>query len=135
MNPHEILLVYDKECPVCDAYCRMVRVRGEAGTLQLVNARDASAVMDEITSKGLDIDQGIVLKVENSLYYGSDAIHELSLMSSPSGIFNRINYWIFRSSGLSRILYPAFRYLRNLLLKVLRKTRINNLKLENNEKF
>jgi len=23
----EILLVYDEECPLCDAYCRMVRIR------------------------------------------------------------------------------------------------------------
>ncbi len=135
MNSREILLVYDKECPVCDAYCRMVRIREVAGTLRLVNARDASAVMDEITARGLDIDQGMALKVDNVLYYGSDAIHELSLMSSPSGIFNRINYSIFRSSRLSRILYPAFCYLRNLLLKVLRKTKVNNLKLKDNEKF
>lgn len=135
MSPREVLLIYDKECPVCDAYCRMVRIRDGAGTLRLVNARDASAVMDEITAQGLDIDQGMALKVDNVLYYGSDAIHALSLMSSTSGIFNRLNYSIFRSSRLSRILYPAFRYLRNLLLKVLRKTKVNNLKFNDNEKF
>jgi len=135
MNPRDILLVYDKECPVCDVYCRMVRLRGSSGTLRLVNARDASAVMDEITAQGLDIDQGMVLKVGKVLHYGSDAIRELSLMSSPSGAFNRLNTWMFRSKRLSRILYPAFRYLRNLLLKVLRKTKVNNLKLKDNEKF
>ena len=135
MDPGEILLVYDQEWPLCDAYCRMVRIRASAGTLRLVNARDASPVMDEITLKGVDIDQGMVLKVENVLYYGSDAIHTLSLMSSPSGVFNRVNYWIFRSKGLSRILYPMFRFFRNLLLKALRKTKINNLRLQDNERF
>jgi predicted DCC family thiol-disulfide oxidoreductase YuxK len=40
VNPREILLVYDKECPLCDAYCR---IRESIGTLRLVNARDASA--------------------------------------------------------------------------------------------
>lgn len=59
----EILLVYDKECPVCDAYCRMVRTRESVGTLRPVNARDAGAIMDEITAKGLDIDEGMVLKL------------------------------------------------------------------------
>jgi len=101
----------------------------------LINARDAGAVMDEITLKGLDIDQGMVLKIENNLYYGSDAIHALSLMSSRSGIFNRINYWIFRSRPLSRFLYPVLRYCRNSLLMLLRKTKINNLEIENNERF
>ena len=135
MKSREIFLVYDQECPLCDAYCRLIRVRETAGTLRLVNARDASAVMDEITAQDLDIDQGMVLKVENVLYYGSDAIHALSLLSSPSGMFNRVNYWIFRSKRLSRILYPVFRFFRNLLLKALRKTKINNLRLRNNGRF
>jgi predicted DCC family thiol-disulfide oxidoreductase YuxK len=131
----EILLVYDRECPVCDAYCRMVRIRESVGALRLVNARDAGGIMDEITAKGLDIDEGIVLKFGNSLYYGADAIHVLSLMSSRSGVFNRLSYWIFRSKGLSTMLYPLFRFFRNLLLKLLRKSRINNLGLPRRERF
>lgn len=135
MNPREILLVYDHECPVCDAYCRLVRIREAAGTLRLVNARDASEVMQEITARGLDIDQGMVLKVEDVLYYGADAIHALSLLSSRSGVFNRLTYWVFGSKTLSRLLYPVFRALRNLLLKLMGKTRINNLGITGNDYF
>ena len=135
LNSAEILLVYDTQCPVCDAYCRMVRIRESVGTLRLVNARDAGAVMDEITAKDLDIDDGMVLKVGNTFYYGADAIHVLSLMSSRSGVFNRLTYWMFRSKRLSGILYPLFRFLRNLLLKFLRKSRINNLRLPRRERF
>ena len=54
----EILLVYDWECPACDTYCRRVRVRPSAGKLHLVNARETTAAMEEITNAGLDIDQG-----------------------------------------------------------------------------
>jgi predicted DCC family thiol-disulfide oxidoreductase YuxK len=131
----EILLVYDEECPLCDAYCRVVRLRESVGELRLVNAREDSAVMQEITRQGLDIDQGMVLKVDGMLYYGSDAIHVLSLMSSASGAANRINYWIFRSRNRSRFLYPVLRSGRNFLLKVLRKTKINNMKLIGNDRF
>ena len=130
-----VLLVYDKQCPVCDAYCRMVRIRESFGMLRLVNARDASAIMDEITAKGLDIDEGMVLKVGSTLYYGADAIHALSLMSSRSGVFNWLTFWIFRSKSLSAILYPLFRFFRNLLLKLLRRSRINNLGLLRRERF
>jgi predicted DCC family thiol-disulfide oxidoreductase YuxK len=91
-NPREILLVYDEECPVCAAYCRMSAFANPVGRLGLVNAHDASAVLKEITRQGLDIDQGMVLKVDNVLYYGSDGIHALSLMSSPSGVFNHVNH-------------------------------------------
>ncbi|MGH8632481.1 MAG: DCC1-like thiol-disulfide oxidoreductase family protein [Burkholderiales bacterium] len=135
MGTREILLLYDRECPVCDAYCRLVRIRETAGTLRLVNARDASAVMKEITALGMDIDQGMVLKVEDVLYYGADAIHALSLLSSRSGVFNRLTYWVFGSKTLSRLLYPVFRALRNLLLKLLGRTRINNLGITGNEYF
>jgi predicted DCC family thiol-disulfide oxidoreductase YuxK len=135
VNPVEVILVYDRQCPVCDAYCRMVRIGESAGTLRLVNARDTGAIMDEITARGLDIDEGMVLKCGTTLYYGADAIHILSLMNNRSGVFNRLTYWLFRSKRLSATLYPSFRFLRNLLLKFLCKSRINNLGLPRHERF
>jgi len=134
-NRPQILLVYDRECPVCNAYCQVVRIRESVGDLRIVNARDSSEVMQEITDMGLDIDQGMVLKMGGQIYYGSDAIHALSLISSRSGAFNRLNYWIFKSKRGSQFLYPILRACRNLLLKILGKTKINNLNQENNEKF
>ncbi len=131
----EILLVYDKQCPVCESYCRLVRIEESAGDLKLVDAREPSDALDEITALGLDIDQGMVLKTEGEIYSGADAIHALALISSRSGFFNRLNYMMFFSKRASRILYPAFRSGRNLLLKLLGKTKINNLGRENNQKF
>jgi predicted DCC family thiol-disulfide oxidoreductase YuxK len=131
----EVLLVYDGECPLCHAYCRMVRISEIVGTLRLINARDKSQVMEEITRKGLDIDQGIALKVDDALYYGSQAMWALSMMSSRFGAFNRLNYWIFRSNARSGMLYPALRACRNLLLRILGKTKINNLELPGSQRF
>ena len=93
----DILLVYDMQCPACDLYCSLARIRDSVGQLVLVDAREPSAVMDEITAAGLDIDQGMVLKIGPTLHYGSDAIHMLSLMSTRAGFFNRFSYWCFRS--------------------------------------
>lgn len=135
MQSDEILLVYDKECPVCHAYCQNVQVREDAGEFTIVDARATSAVRDEITGRGLDIDQGMVLKKDGELYYGAEAIHQLSLLAGRSDLFNRVNYWTFRSPTLSRLLYPILRSLRNLLLKLLGKTKINNLGQANNDYF
>ena len=135
MSGTEILLVYDKECPLCDAYCRLVRIRRDVGRLTIVDARENSEILREITDNGLDIDQGMVLKMGDRLYYGSDAIHALALISSRSGFFNRFNYRVFKSRRLSAWLYPVFRFFRNLLLKTLGKTKINNLGIPGNEKF
>jgi hypothetical protein len=100
-----------------------------------VDARESSEVMNEITAQGHDIDQGMVLKMGDQLYYGSDAIHTLALIGSRLGLFNRYNYWIFKSKTASLIFYPALRFCRNLLLKALGKTKINNLEAEGNDKF
>jgi len=130
-----ILLVYDRQCPACDFYCELARIRADVGRLILVDARDGGPVMEEITAAGLDIDQGMVLKVGSRLYYGADAIHALSLLSTRAGVFNRITYWCFRSRTVSRVLYPILKAMRNLLLKMLGRTKINNLRLPGNEAF
>ena len=135
MAANEILIVYDRGCPACELYSMLARVRATAGELRLVDAREGGPVMDEITRRGLDIDQGMVVVVGGEYYYGADAIHALSLMSSRSGVFNRINYWAFRSKRVARVLYPVLRAMRNLLLKLRGKAKINNLRLANNDRF
>ena len=131
----EILLVYDRQCPACDYYCNLVRIRESAGRLILIDARDGGPVMDEITAAGLDIDQGMVVKAGRTLYYGADAIHVLALMGTRSGLFNRVAYWSFRNRSVARVLYPVLKACRNLLLKILGRTKINNLALPGNDRF
>lgn len=131
----KILLVYDKECPICDYYCLKVRIEESVGQLVLVDARQSSEVMDEITAQGLDIDQGMVLKLNGQLYYGPDAIYMLTQIGGKSGLFNRLNYLFYGSKVGSKIFYPISKFFRNVLLKMLGKTKINNLKSPGNDKF
>lgn len=130
-----IELVYDRECPVCDYYCNRVDVEAGHGKLVRVDARDMPDIMDEITALGLDIDEGMVVKRDGRIYYGADAIHELARMSSRQGFINRVAHLAFRSAGRSNFLYPILKALRNLLLKLLGRSRINNLNQSNNERF
>jgi predicted DCC family thiol-disulfide oxidoreductase YuxK len=135
MSSEKLVLVYDKQCPVCHAYCQNVRVTEFAGELSIVDARDQSEIRSDITSRGLDIDQGMVLLRSGQLYYGANAIHQLSLLGDDSNLFNRINYRVFQSADRSRWLYPVLRSLRNLLLKILGRTKINNLGKAGNDYF
>jgi predicted DCC family thiol-disulfide oxidoreductase YuxK len=57
MSSKEIILIYDKECPACHNYCQLVQIRRTVGELKIIDARENSPVMDEITAQGLDIDQ------------------------------------------------------------------------------
>jgi len=134
-DSHDIEVVYDKECPVCDFYCQRIDVQKSNGNLVLTDARDDSEIMGDITARGLDIDEGMVVRVGDKLYYGADAIHELALLSSGKGFVNAMSRLMFRSRRTSRLFYPVFRMGRNLLLKILGKTRINNLQQDNNDRF
>ena len=129
----EVEVVYDKECPVCDLYCHAIDVAD--GELKRVDAREPGEAMDEVTALGLDIDEGMVVRVDEKIYYGPDAIHELAKRSNNKGLLNRFASFVFRSHTLSRMLYPVLKAMRNLLLKILGKTRINNLGEPGRDRF
>ena len=119
-------LVYDDDCPVCRTWCTDAFPDQSAGVV-LVDARKDSALMDEITGAGLDIDQGMVLKVGDTLHYASDAVREATLRSRRGGIAGAVNRMVFGSQAIARISYPIGRAFRNGLLRVLGIPFIKNL--------
>jgi len=130
-----IKLIYDTHCPACHLYCTLVRVRESVGELELIDARLSSETLAEITARGWDIDEGMVLKIDNSFYYGADAIHTLALISTRSSLFNRLSAALFSSPRIAATFYPVLSRARNLLLRLLGRSRINNLGRSNNVAF
>ena len=121
------VIVYDGDCPFCSAYVRLVRLRDAFGTVRLVNARTADPVLDEIRAAGLDLDSGMVLKLDQQLFSGDRCLHMLALMSTSSGIFNRLTKAVFTSPRLSRRLCPVLIAGRNATLSLLGRRKINAL--------
>lgn len=117
-------LVYDGECPFCRRYAALVRLRQSVGEVRLVDARAGGPLVREVEAAGLDLDEGMVLKVGDRLYHGADCIHAIALLASPSGPFNRLNAAIFRSSRLAALLYPLLRAGRNAALRLRRVPRL-----------
>lgn len=120
-----IVLVYDGECPICSAYCKALALRQLGSGFQVLNAREPHPIVREINRLGFDMDEGFVLKIEGDYYHGADAINRLALLTTSDKTFNKINYYIFRSRSLSRLLYPVLRFGRNTLLMLLGKTKLN----------
>lgn len=118
-------LIYDGECPFCSAYVKLLRLREAVGTVNLVDAREGGPLVAELERKGLDLDEGMVLKIGDRLYHGDDCIHALALMTSPVGLFNRITAAIFRSPARARLLYPVLRAMRNLTLRLLGRRKLH----------
>ncbi len=131
----QVEVVYDRDCPICDYYCQRIDVDQSAGDLVRIDARQDSNILQEITELGLDIDEGMVVKADGKIYYGSDAIHKLANLSSRKGFVNRLAYSVFRWPRVARFLYPVLAACRNLLLRILGRSRINNLDIEGNDRF
>lgn len=131
----DIFLVYDSECPICNLHSKKTKIGDEHGRLVLVDAREDSDLMDEISCLGLDIDEGIALKKGARIYHDVDAIHELAKMSTRSGLYNRLLGAVFSSRRLAGVLYPPLKACRTLLLKILRRSRINNLERDGADRF
>ncbi len=123
----KIVLVYDHDCPVCRGYCTRVAAK-DGVELELLDARQDSALMDRITEAGLDIDEGMVLLEGDSLHYGSDAGWRLARYTQKKGVIGFIDRCFFATRGLSRVMYPVGKAVRNALLWLLRIPRIENLK-------
>ncbi|WP_233350113.1 thiol-disulfide oxidoreductase DCC family protein [Henriciella mobilis] len=112
-------LLYDGECPFCSRYVQLLRIRETAGPLRLIDARNGGPELKEALAEGLDLDEGMVLKVSDRLYHGDDCVHMLALLSAPKGLFSRFNSWVFKSRLRSALIYPVLRTGRNITLRLL----------------
>jgi predicted DCC family thiol-disulfide oxidoreductase YuxK len=120
----EAWLVYDGDCPFCSRYVRLLRLREAVGSVHLINARDGDPIVAALFATGLNLDDGMALKIGSRVYHGADCIHAVALMTGNVGVFNRISGAIFRSPRRARLLYPLLRACRNATLRVLRRRKI-----------
>ncbi len=114
--PADAYIVYDGDCPVCGEYVAHMRLRKALGAVKLVNARDGGPEVAEIEARGLDLDEGMAMKLGGRVYHGADCVHAMALLSSQAGWFNRLNAFLFRSPAFSRAAYPLLAGARRLLL-------------------
>lgn len=113
-----VTIVYDGDCPICRTYMRYLHLKESVGTVEMVDARQPSPLMEDITARGYDLDKGFVVKVGDVFYSGADALHVLSGLSSSATFLNRFAYRLFRNKRFSRFCYPFFKGVRSLVLRV-----------------
>lgn len=123
----EVWLVYDGECPICKPTANALKIRDAVGVLHLVNAREPHPILEELRNANLNLDEGMVVKFKNTLYFGADAQHVLAMIGTNNGWFNRINVILFRSKFAAKLIYPILRCTRNIALKIKGISKLNNL--------
>jgi predicted DCC family thiol-disulfide oxidoreductase YuxK len=124
----EIFVVYDGECPFCSRYIMLYRIRQNVGRVHLIDARESDhALVREISAKGLDLNNGMVVKWDDRIYYGADALNVLAMLGSEQGIFSRINQMVFSKPKLAKAIYPTMVAGRKLTLRMLGRQPIVNV--------
>jgi predicted DCC family thiol-disulfide oxidoreductase YuxK len=114
-------IIYDGECPFCSRYVKLIRLEQTIGNIRLIDARKNPPELNLLKEKNLDINSGMAIFFNGQLYFGADCINRLALLSSPIGLVNKLNYYIFKTPLISRILYPVLRIGRNIVIHLLGK--------------
>jgi predicted DCC family thiol-disulfide oxidoreductase YuxK len=123
----KVCLVYDGDCPICSHYADSLTLTASWGKAQLINGREVSPTRDQLTEKGVDLDQNLVVTIGQRFYLGADALYQLSKISRPSGFGHSVLHMCYSHKLAIKWMYPIFRFTRKLLLRIQGKSLINNL--------
>lgn len=124
MRSQSLSIFYDGECPVCSRYVRYLRLSDGNIAVSLTDLRDHPEKVAEFRATGFNVDEGMIVALDKQTYHGVHAVQVLALLSTPSGVFNRCNRWVFSRRWLAKLLYPILVSGRNLLLMLLGRTKI-----------
>lgn len=118
-------LIYDGECPFCSRYVAMTRLQAAVGPVRLIDARQGGPEVAAALEAGYDLDEGMLLHLNGTLYHGAECLNRLALLSTRSGVFNAVSSLVFRSPAISRLAYPVLRAGRNGTLRLLGRRKIS----------
>jgi predicted DCC family thiol-disulfide oxidoreductase YuxK len=120
----EIEVTYDGACPVCRSVVQRLKAPHGGQRISLIDARAAPDRVAALAARGLDLDEGIVVKAGESYFSGAEATRYLAGLHAGAGWLDRLLAWAFGSPRRAAFLYPLFRAGRRLLLFLLGRTPI-----------
>tara|TARA_B100001540_G_C15762950_1_gene622566 strand:- start:862 stop:1242 length:381 start_codon:yes stop_codon:yes gene_type:complete len=118
-----VKIYYDGLCPFCTNYVGLQKIRDDFKT-EVIDLRSNQSIVDKFRSKGLNLDDGMVVLYNEQTFHGSSAVFVLSILQDSSfmGILWRN---IFRSRWLTKAIYPILVFFRNITLTILRRPKIH----------
>ncbi|MBL4783183.1 MAG: DUF393 domain-containing protein [Porticoccaceae bacterium] len=114
-------VVFDGQCPFCRAY--VASLADERGSdhrgVNKIDARDSPQLVAELSTRGIDVNAGIVLIKDGAKYQGAEALSILARQHVTETWLSGLHHRLLRHRGLSRLVYPLLRALRNSYLHLL----------------
>ncbi len=124
----DVIIIYDGECPLCQFGVTHFRAR-DGVKLELLDARTESAhpVLQEIRTRGLSLDEGMVVVTDNRYHHSAGALQKLAELGADDDLINRLNARFMSSEAASNAAYPLLKLGRRLALWAKGKPGIDNL--------
>jgi predicted DCC family thiol-disulfide oxidoreductase YuxK len=125
----ESWLLYDGDCPFCSSYIKLMKIREHYPDFELINARAKSSQLDEAKRLDYNLNEGMLIKLDETYYYGSEAIsiiNNISTLQQQRGIFFKIHKILFSRRAVTKVLYRIMRIGRLITLKLLGKKPLDN---------
>lgn len=120
-DSNRLLVVYDGDCPFCANFVKFYAIRKNAGDVELINARERPALIRELRSRGMEINDGMIVLWRGHHYHGAEGMHLLSILGSQQGIFGMLNRLLFRNKNIATAVYPVLAAGRGVTLSLLRR--------------
>lgn len=120
-DANRLLVVYDGDCPFCANFVKFYAIRKNAGDVELINARERPALVHELRSGGMEINDGMIVLWRGHHYHGAEGMHLLSILGSERGIFGMLNRLLFRNKNIATAVYPVLAAGRGVTLSLLRR--------------
>ena len=107
MNNSSFTFIYDGKCPFCNHFAELLELRSKLNDITVLDARKNPKLVNELLSKGFDIDQGAVLFHEDKIFHGHEAINTIcNQISNPSSNLLKILAMTFKSSKRAKFIFP-----------------------------
>lgn len=118
-SDNDVWVIYDGECPLCSRYVLLYQLREQGQRVHLIDARSEHPIVGDIRARGLDLNEGMVVRWRDQYYHGAEAMHLLATLAGETTLFNRVNRLLFSRPRLARAVYPTLVRGRKLLLRLL----------------
>jgi predicted DCC family thiol-disulfide oxidoreductase YuxK len=127
MKPHHnrLSIIYDGDCPFCANFVKLYAIRKKVAEVELIDARKQPLLVQDLRSRCMDLNDGMVVIWQGRYYFGAAGMHLLSMLGTESGIFAMLNQLLFRNRRMAGIIYPALATGRRITLSLLRRKPIS----------
>lgn len=118
-NPNRLSVIYDGECPFCTSFAASYAARRHEDDMELINAREKPILVQELRSKGMEINDGMIVIWHGQYYHGAEGMYLLSTLYAGSGAFIMLNKFLFGNGRVAAAIYPMLAAGRRLTLLLL----------------